>query len=130
MNLRKSHIAYTLALLAISTSAHSAIITFEAIADTYGRSDQATTTAGSSGVMLIGDFGASGNSVNANAYINFDLSDPVLTGATINSVTLTLHKSDSNGGSANLDFTISAYELLQPFSEYGATWNNRDGSNA
>tara|TARA_R100000027_G_scaffold67677_1_gene67657 strand:- start:2451 stop:3158 length:708 start_codon:yes stop_codon:yes gene_type:complete len=54
--------------------------------------------------------------------LTFDLSDPLLAGATINSVTLTLTVGKDDPTSTNGDVTLNLFELTTPYVYDEATW--------
>ena len=72
-------------------------------------------------IFLVGD------TTNTNDFLRgvlaFDLSDPTLTGATINSATLTLVvQSSDTGGSVNASVTLDLHELATAFDEASVSW--------
>jgi len=83
---------------------------------------------GSNNLLLIGD------TTTANDYLRtclaFDLSAPVLSGATINSVSLALtigdKKDDTSPDQVN---TLVLHEFIASFTNDGVTWTSRDGTN-
>lgn len=82
---------------------------------------------GSSVILFAGDTATSGDYLRSA--LAFDLSDPSLVGATINSVTLTLTVRNRDSGSSNLGQTINLHSLSDSFTNDGVTWTSRDGSN-
>lgn len=123
-----------LAALAIAAApASAATLNLIAAYDAHIRGASATVNNnyGNDTLVLIGD------TTTANDFIRgafaFDLSDPALAGATINSVTLTLtiaSRDTANGGSANAAMTINLHELSSAFIETGVSWNNRQAGTA
>jgi len=96
--------------------------------DSYIRASQSNQ--GGHRLAIVGD------TATANDFLRsvfaFDLSAPELSGATINSVTLTLtidSRDSSSGGSADASSTIDLHELAASFTNSGVTWTSRDGSN-
>lgn len=80
------------------------------------------------GLVLVGD------TTTANDFLRgafaFNLTSPLLTGATINSVTLTLTiDARDTGGSANETVTLNLHQLSASFTNGGVTWTSRDGTN-
>ncbi len=74
-----------------------------------------------------------GDTTTADDYLRialaFDLSSPLLTGATINSATLTLSVRSVDGSSENAAVTINLHQLTSSFTNGGVTWTSRDGTN-
>lgn len=86
-----------------------------------------TVNQGANQAILVGD------TVTANDFLRialtFDLSNPVLTGATINSATLTLSVRTVDGTSEDAPVTINLHQLTSSFTNGGVTWTSRDGTN-
>jgi hypothetical protein len=61
--------------------------------------------------------------------VAFDLSNPLLTGATINSVTLAFRVRQADTGSADASITLDLHPLSSSFTNDGVTWTSRDGTN-
>ena len=59
----------------------------------------------------------------------FDLSDPLLTGATINSATVTFTIRENDGASQNTTITLNLHQLTSSFTNDGVTWTSRNGTN-
>lgn len=99
--------------------------TFIASADSYIRASQ--TAQGANANILFGD------TASANDYLRgvlaFDLTNPLLTGATINSVTLSLTVNivDTGGSQPGLQ-TIELRALTSSFANNTVTWTSRNGT--
>jgi hypothetical protein len=91
--------------------------------DTYLREDNINANFGSEKFAWVD--GNTSNNLDAQAMIRFDFTtnDAIPVGAVIDSATLTLHtSSDSASESPN---TMSAYRILDPWTEDGATWDSK-----
>ncbi len=86
-----------------------------------------TTNQGSSELLFAGDTTSTTNGL-MRSVLAFDLSNPVLTGATINSATLTFTVRNTDNGE-NATMTLNLHELTSSFTNGGATWTSRDGTN-
>ncbi len=96
--------------------------------DSHIRASQSNQ--GSSTLAIVGDTATADDFLRA--VFAFDLSDPALTGATINSVTLALtinSRDTASGGSGNELSTINLHKLDTSFTNSGVTWTSRDGTN-
>jgi len=110
-------------ILACSTAflAQAETISIAVNTDAWIRSDDPGKPNGLGDGNLAGDFGSGGESKTAIALMSFNLSDPALAGATINSISLTLQKGFT-GNSADISFTTNVYELLVPFDHETTNW--------
>lgn len=119
-SIRRSLLIASLAALASSASAVT--LALNSVADTFVRSDNAATTAGSAAAELfVGQLSAT----NAmHALFAFDLSS-VPVDATINSVSFVLRQSSEDGSSAVATISLSLHQLTQAFVENQASWTNR-----
>jgi hypothetical protein len=104
----------------------AAILMLNPAADTYVRGGTSNpgaqnTNFGTATQLLVGSV-AAGDS--ARSIFSFDLSSPLLTGATINSVTLTfrIDGSDASSGSSSINFNL--HQLTQAYNPGQATWAN------
>lgn len=87
--------------------------------DTYLREQAPTANQDATDGLEVHAFGSSNR---ANGLIRFTL-PAVLTGATINSATLSLKVKDKT-----TTYTVDAHRCLQAWTEGGATWNKYDGT--
>ncbi|MBM3964384.1 MAG: DUF4347 domain-containing protein, partial [Planctomycetes bacterium] len=94
--------------------------TFIASYDTYIKSNLPTTNYGSSTGLVVDKSG--GGAGNQRALLQFGLSD-IPVGATITSATLNLNATVNGGGN------IEVYRVTSSWTEAGATWNSRNGTN-
>ncbi len=115
----------------LAGSLSAATLTLGPTHDATIRSDQ-TGVNTNTNLLLVGDAGTA----NLRSLLSFDLSNPDLVGATINSVTLTLTLNDGseNDGAGNESagglLTINLNLLDSAFTESGVTWNTTNGSTA
>ena len=90
-----------------------------------------TANLGTSEILFVGD---TLDTVQDNEFLRstlaFDLSNPLLTDATINSVTLTFTIRTRDTGSQNATMTLNLHRLSDSFTNDGVTWTSRDGTNA
>lgn len=126
--------AKSLALLAAVSAlgalpASAAILALNPVADGYIRASQnaGQTNNLTNHIFLVGHTSATDDELRG--VLSFDLNDPALAGATINSVTLTLYvQSTDDGSEAGLD-TLNLAQLTESFVEGSVTWTSRDGTN-
>ena len=86
---------------------------------------------GTSQILFVGD------TITANDFLRsalaFDLSNPLLTGATITGATLTFTVRAADTGSESATITLNLHQLSSSFSNgdgtTGVTWTSRDGTN-
>jgi hypothetical protein len=90
-----------------------------------------TVNQGGNQALIVGDTlpNPPTNSELIRTALAFDLSNPALAGATINSVTLTLSVRTVDGTSVNAPVTIDLHQLASSFTNLGVTWTSRDGTN-
>lgn len=73
-----------------------------------------------------------GDTTNADDFLRsavaFDLSNPLLTGATINSATVTFFSRESDGTSQSTTITLNLHQLTSSFTNGGVTWTSRNGT--
>jgi hypothetical protein len=132
-------LAASLSLAAATASA--ATLNINPFGDTFIRGgDSGPTTIQNFGAhpeLLVGVVtnGGTGNINSARSLLSFNLSNPALTGATINSVTLTFVTSSNDTNSTDLVRTYGVYGTTQTFNtgtgpstggEVGVTWTSRD----
>lgn len=86
--------------------------------DTHIKENAATTNYGTNINIEVSDYGAGDTS---NVLIEFDVSS---IGGTIDSATLSIYNPQLVGS-----FTMAIYRLLVSWTEAGATWNSRNGTN-
>ena len=89
---------------------------------------QADINQSTSQILFVGDTTTSGDYLRSA--LAFDLSAPALSGATINSATLTFYVRSSDSSSQNTSITLNLHELSSSFTNAGVTWNSRDGTNS
>jgi hypothetical protein len=126
---RSSLLAAGFALLSaagLALPAQADILQVQAFDESYIRASEGNQ--GANSLFLVGD------TANASDYLRavlaFDLSNPLLAGATINSVTLSLRvNSVDSGASDNTLQTLEVHALAAPFVENSVTWTSRDGTN-
>lgn len=113
------------ATLASAGLAFAEILTLNPAADSTIRSTQGNQ--GTSHELQAGDTTTSSDFIRSA--LAFDLSNPLLTGATINSVTLTLRVGNQDTGSQSTTMTVNLHQLASSFTTLGVTWTSRDGTN-
>lgn len=124
--MKNRHLPLYLALaLAGTPCINAATLSLSATDGAYIRASQSGT--GGNSLIIVGD------TTTANDYLRgalaFDLSSPLLAGATINSVTLTLTiASDDSGTSANLIDTVNLHQLSASFTNDDVSWTSRNGT--
>jgi len=123
----------TLGALAVS-SASAATLNVFSTADTYLRGGSADQNFGATTSILFGNHATVGP---FTGLLRFDLSNPLLTGATINSVTLTL---TSTGNGAGTSVTLDVFQLAAANADWvegvqngtnavgSSSWNNKISS--
>lgn len=120
-------IAAVTGIFACAQSATAATLVINSSGDRTIRST-GTTPSATDPVILIGD------TITAGDYLRgafaFNLADPLLVGATINSITLTLTIDSADGTSQNTNVTVNLHQLSSSFTESGVTWTSRDGTNS
>ncbi|MDQ8193641.1 DNRLRE domain-containing protein [Coraliomargarita sp. SDUM461004] len=126
--MKLSHSAYSLAALLAALASLPMVVSAETLdlvasADGFIRTGQIvdnvqdTTEAN---LLLVGNVSASDE---LRGFLQFDLSDPLLTGATINSVTLTLTIGGGDSSSVDGVDTLNLYQTNTAFTEGGAQWD-------
>jgi len=112
------------ALVAFSAaSLPAATLVLNPTADGYIRASQSPSATNNTGniIFLVGDTTTDNDFLRG--VLAFDLSDPTLTGATINSATLTLVvQSSDTGDSENASVTLDLHELATSFDEASVSW--------
>ncbi|MFK7910039.1 MAG: DNRLRE domain-containing protein [Akkermansiaceae bacterium] len=81
---------------------------------------------GTSAILFAGDTATDDDFLRTA--VAFDLSNPLLTGATINSATLTFTARDADSSSANGTITLDLHQLSSSFTNDGVTWTSRNGT--
>jgi hypothetical protein len=107
--------------------ASAAILELNPVADTYVRGGTSNPGAqllnfSSSTQLLVGTIAGTGDV--ARSLFTFNLTDPVLAGATINSVTLTFTIDGNDTGSTNTSVSYSVHQLTQSYTVTEANWAN------
>lgn len=126
--LRRASACFALFSSVIFASVSADTLALNPTADAFIRASQnASQTLNTTNVVfLVGD------TTTATDYmrglLTFDFSSPLLAGATINSVTLTLKINSVDATSANQAVNINVYSLTGTFSEGTVTWANRSSS--
>lgn len=122
-----TRIASLLALAALAPQARADVLNVLTSGDGYIRASQTAvqTNNTANAIFLVGDGSATDE---LRAVLNFDLSNPLLTGATINSVTLNLVFQQVDGTSLSQTETLQLHHLTESFVEASTTWTTRDGS--
>ena len=120
-------------LLLTGVLAGSQFATADTLSIIVGDNSTIRSTVGNQGtsqILFAGDTTTSGDYMRSA--VAFDLSNPLLSGATINSATLTftVREPDSGTtGSANATITLNLHQLSSSFTTTGVTWTSRDGTN-
>lgn len=110
----------------ISATASAATLSITASEDSYIRRSVGTNNYGSDGLLFVADTSTTNDGMRT--LLNFDLGAAELSGATINSVTLTLYiNSSDTGASIAGTQTIQVYQLNNAFAESTVTWGNSSG---
>ncbi len=114
-------------LAATASLASAAILELGATADGYIRASQnaGQTNNATNHIFLVGHTSATDD---LRGVLSFNLNDPLLAGATINSVTLTLFIESTDANSQPGDETIQLFSLTESFAESTVTWTSRDGT--
>jgi hypothetical protein len=116
-----------LALLALAGSVHAATLTLAPTADAFIRTGQFVGTKNTTNVVML--VGATQTANDAmRGLLTFDLTDPVLSGAKINRVTLVLKIHAPDTGGENRDTAIDLHPVAASFTEGGVSWDHRSGS--
>lgn len=114
------------AALALSVAAQADVLVLSPFGDGYIRASQnASQTNNTSNVLFL-----TGNTSSTDVlrgFLQFDLSDPLLAGATIDSVTLSLFIDGEDASSADVNSTLALYQVTQSFTEAAVTWTSRNG---
>lgn len=116
------------AAFVLPAAASAAVLVLSPEADGFIRASQSAAQTNNAGnvIFLVGD--VSETDV-LRGVLSFNLNDPALIGATINSVTLTLNlNGPDTGTSFNAVETIELLRLTESFTEAGATWTSRNGA--
>ena len=95
------------------------------IADTGLYENQPTSPQGSGGTMISGTIGVRGGNTRRRALLRFDLTSQIPPNATVTRVTLRLNVVLKLPGGGGVNSTFDLRRVLQPWTESGATWNNR-----
>lgn len=103
---------------------NAAILTFSPTDNSTIRFGQGNQ--GTSQLLFAGDTSNPGDFLRST--LAFDLNNPLLTGATINSVTLTLTVREADTGSEDTSLTIALHELTNSFTNDDVTWTSRNGT--
>lgn len=114
-------------LMACST-AHAATLALNPTENTTIRLN--TINQGNSPILFVGDTveNLTLNNEFLRSALAFNLNDPLLVGATINSVTLSLFVRTVDINSADEAITINLHELSSTFTTLGATYTSRNGT--
>lgn len=128
----RATIGATAALLVCATAgttASAATLALPPTADAFIRSGQpiATTKNTTNIVLLVGS--AQTAKDNMRGLLTFDLTNAALTGAKINSATLTLKVNAPDTGSEKADVTLNLYPVKTTFSEGAVSWVHRNSAN-
>ena len=102
-----------------------ATLTIPVSEDTWVMEDDPTRNQGAS--VLLSSKTHTGNATTRVALLRVPLTDPLLTGATINSATLTLYNTDV--AAAVREYVVKLL-ATSDWTEAGATWNTRNGTTA
>lgn len=113
-----------LSTLALSSGLSGASLDLTATDDAYIRESQGNQ--GDNDRVLIGDTTTADDFLRVA--LAFDLTNPLLTGATINSATLTMTYAEDDSSSANELVTIDLHQLSSSFTNDGVTWTSRNGT--
>lgn len=101
-----------------ATALNAAVLEIQSDAAVYIRASQGNQSG--NGSMLIGQTTTTDDFLRS--VMSFDLSDPLLAGATINSVTLTFTVSQTDASSSAGAVDLDLHELTQGFDESTVTW--------
>jgi len=110
-------------------SASADIITMSPFGDGYIRAGQTPNNV-TGNIFLVGN--TTINNDELRGFMQFDLSDPSLVGFPVQGVSLRLTIDDpdlSGGGSVDKLSTLNLWLITESFTESGATWTSRDGTN-
>ncbi len=115
--------AIVLIALAVSTSSNAAMLAVSPTVDTLLRSGTTGADNGASAAILVGEVSTSDE---MRGIFSFDLSSPLLVGATINSISLRLVGERLDGGSSGSmgNMTVGLHEVSSTFTS-SANWNFR-----
>ena len=120
-----SSAAILAAVLAGASIASAATLDIDVGANTTIR--ESATNQGASQILFAGDTTTSGDFLRSA--VAFDLSAPELVGATINSATVSFFVRGADSSSENATITLDLHQLSSSFTNDGATWLSRDGTN-
>jgi hypothetical protein len=125
---KKNHLftpAIAAGILMAGSTAHAALLVVNVGANSTIRTT-AITQQGTSQILFAGD------TLTANDFLRsavaFDLSNPLLTGATINSATVTFTARENDADSQNTAITLNLHQLTSSFTNDGVTWTSRNGT--
>lgn len=129
---KKNHLfapAIAAGILMAGSTAQAAVLVVGVGANSTIRASAANQ--GTSQILLAGDTLAANDFLRSA--VAFDLSDPLLTGATINSATVTFTVRENDTDSQSTTITLNLHQLASSFTNgdgtTGVTWTSRNGTN-